>query len=203
VGAYENHEDGFALSTMNVGAAAPLAATRTFNATAANGTAAHTEDSAWRVGAGYELQWAGGATTPGFVFEQVKFLQGSGAAGSIAEYSRYAWSANLKHRTGAHELRARFDKANDGDCKLVGQTVAGACSTADYGSKMYSLGYAYYFAKTTQVYLQWSHILNERKAQYTFSTAGVAAVTGTTGVRGTTLPGQDPQALALGIRHAF
>jgi predicted porin len=207
VGAYESHEWGYGLVGFNAaatGTTAPQnAATRTFGATAVNTAAAHTEDYAWRVGAGYELKTAFGATTPNFVFEQVKFMQPRAVAGAIKEYDHYAWSASLKHRAGNHELRGRYDRANAGGCKLSGP---GACSTKDTGSDMITAGYAFYFAPTAQVYLTWTQIRNDRLAQYSFATAGAAAIAGggsAANTRGTVLPGQDPQALALGMRYAF
>lgn len=203
VGAYESHEWGYGLVGFNAPAAAPLPATNTFGATAVNNLVSHTEDYAWRVGAGYELKTALGATTPNFVFEQVKYMQPRATPGSIQEYDKYSWSASLKHRAGSHELRGRYDRANAGGCKLAG---GAACSTVDHGADQITAGYAYYFASAAQVYLTWTQIRNDRLAQYSFATAGSAAIAGgasAANTRGTVLPGQDPQALALGMRYAF
>ena len=155
------------------------------------------------MGAGYELKTDLGATTPNFVFEQVKFMQPRAPTGAIKDYNHYAWSASLKHRYQNHELRGRYDRANAGGCTRQG---GGACSTDGYGSDMITAGYAYYFAPTAQVYLTWTQIRNDRLAQYSFATAGASAIAGGGSAgnpRGTVLPGQDPQALALGLRYAF
>jgi hypothetical protein len=204
IGAYQSHEWGYGLNGFNAAAVTGgLPQTHTFGSTALNSTTSHTEDYSWVVGAGYELQWAGGATTPSFIFNQVKFMQPRGPTGSIKDYNHYAWSASLKHRYGPHELRGRYDKAEAGGCTLQG---GGACSTADYGADMITAGYAFYFAPTAQVYLTWTQIRNDKFAQYSFATSGAAAIAGGSSagnVRGTVLPGQDPQALALGMRYAF
>lgn len=219
VAAYENHENGFGLVGFNVNpvaatfgvnaaggvvqTAAAVPGTATFGATAANNTTAHSEDYGWRVGAGYEIKTPFGATTPNFVWETLKYMQPRGPANSIKDYGRNAWSASLKHRVGAHELRGRFDQARKGYCSIQGGAT---CNTDGFGAKMLSVGYAYYFAAPTQLYVTWTQIRNDRNAEYTWGTGGLSAVssgTGAANVKGSNLPGQDPQALAIGLRHAF
>ena len=190
--AYERHNDGFALAGANgtVGAA--------FGSTVANtaGTATaavSSNDSAWRVGAGYQLDSPFGATTVGVLFDQLVLKQDSAPAGAVTEYKRNAWQVALKHRIGDHELRGRYDQALAGDCSLSGA----ACSTSGYGANQFAVGYAYYFAKGFQGYLSFTRINNQYNAQYTPSIGGAPAVAGTTP------KGADPQALGLGLRYAF
>jgi predicted porin len=190
--AYERHNDGFALVGINgaVGGA--------FGSTAANGAgsaavAISSNDSAWRVGAGYQLDSPFGATTVGGLFEQLTLKQDNAPAGAVTEYKRNAWQLSLKHRIGPHEFRGRYDRANAGSCSLNGA----ACSTDGYGANQFSLGYAYYVTADFHLYASYTRFNNERNAQYTPSIGGSPAVAGATP------RGGDPQALGIGVRYAF
>ncbi|HEY6104699.1 MAG TPA: porin [Anaeromyxobacteraceae bacterium] len=190
--AYEQHNDGWGLAGINAGtAAAPLA----FGATVANNvtTAGHSSDSAWRVGAGYQLDWMAGATTLSALYDQLTFKQDKALAGMVKQYKRAAWHVALKHRIAEHEIRARYSMANDGDVTLV----SGGGSTTDYGASMLALGYAYYFAPSFNVYLHYAQITNKDNAQYTLTIGGSPAVAGATP------RGADPMAVGLGFRYTF
>jgi predicted porin len=190
--AYERHNDGYALVAINGAAGAA------FGSTAANtaGTATNaisSNDSAWRVGAGYQLDSPIGATTVGVLFDQLILKQDSAPAGAVTQFKRNAWQVALKHRIGDHELRGRYDRASAGDCTLNGP----ACSTSGYGANQFAVGYAYYVANNFQLYLSFTRINNEHNAQYTPSIGGSPAVAGATP------RGADPQALGLGLRYAL
>lgn len=190
---YELHSDGFGLVAIN-GAAGSA-----FGSTAANTAGTGTQaissaDSAWRVGAGYQLDSPAGATTVGALFDQLTLKQGGAAAGAVTEYKRNAWQVSIKHRVGKHELRGRYDQASAGDCALKGAAI---CSTAGYGANNFAVGYAYYFTGAFQAYLSYMRINNQYNAQYTPSIGGSSAVAGSTP------KGADPQALGLGARLAF
>jgi len=190
---YERHEDGFALVGINPATALAFGATAAN--TAGSATAAiHSSDSAWHVSAGYELGWAAGVTTVGGVYEQLVLEQSKAAAGAVKKYDRFAWQVSLKHRTGNHELRARYSAADAGKATLQGGAAA---SAKGYGASDLAVGYAYYLAKNAQVYLHYTLIQNGQKAQYTFATAGAPDVAGKTP------PGADPQAVGLGVRYSF
>jgi hypothetical protein len=146
------------------------------------------------VGAGYLLDTAAGATTLGGLYEQLTLEQKKAPTGALKKYDRLAWQVALKHRAGNHELRARYSTADAGKCKLAG---GAACSTKGYGATDLAVGYAYYVAKTAQVYLSYAMIQNSRNAQYTFSIGGSPAVAGSTPA------GADPTAVGLGVRYAF
>ncbi|MFZ5558250.1 MAG: porin [Pseudomonadota bacterium] len=186
--AYERHDDAFALAGANGAAGAA------FGSTAANGTAANSEDTAWRLGAGYQFDTGAGATTVGVLWEELTLEQSGVAVGAVSEFKRRAWQLALKHRIGNHELRARYNDADEGDCSLAG---GAACSSSGYGAKQYTLGYAYHFSRRTQGYLYYTKIKNDANAQYTLTIGGSPAVAGGTP------RGADPQALGLGIRHSF
>jgi predicted porin len=187
--AYDRHDHAFALNAVS-NATTGLA----FGATVANPTSVPTHDDAWRVGAGYQLDTEAGATTLGASFEMLKLEQERAPTGAITKYERQAFQVALRHRYGDHELRARYSSADKGTCSLAG---GAACSTSNYAAQMIAVGYAYHLGKSTQAYLYYGQIMNEDSAQYTFTIGGAPAVAGATP------RGADPQALALGIRHAF
>jgi hypothetical protein len=170
-----------------------------FGATAPNTAGSATapvssSDHAWRVGAGYQIDWPLGATTVGVLFDQLTLEQGGAATGAVTEYKRNAWQVSLKHRVGDHELRGRYNQALAGDCSLKGVAT---CSTSGYGATNFAVGYAYYFTGAFQGYLSYARIDNQYNAQYTFSIGGAPAVAGATP------KGADPQALGVGLRYAF
>ncbi|HSM91922.1 MAG TPA: porin, partial [Anaeromyxobacteraceae bacterium] len=141
--AFERHDDWYGLAGINVadkvkvttGAAAgdPLTESNpeqlkpksaAFGATRPN-TATHSSvDTAWRVGAGYQLDTPAGATTVSFIVDQLTFTQPGAVVGAVKEYKRLAWQVAAKHRYGDHELRARYNVADAGDAKLVGGAAA-------------------------------------------------------------------------------
>ena len=180
--AYERHDDWAGLST--VGATG-------FDATK------NTTDYGVKVGAGYELGSGFGTTTIGAVWELLSYgyAHNTGLAPTaVKSYSRQAAMLNLKHRTGNHEFRARYEYADNGDCKIV----SGAKCNLDVGkgAQNYALGYAYYLSKAAQVYVFASKIENERLATYTFATAGPPA-------KSSFSAGADPFGAGLGLRYAF
>jgi predicted porin len=190
--AYERHYDGYALVGINPAAALALGATAAN--TAGTATAAITSvDSAWRVGAGVQLDSPAGATTLSGLFEQLTQQQDKAPAGAITELKRSAWQLALKHRYGDHELRARYSQAAAGDVTLNG----GGGSTTGYGASQLAVGYAYYFAASLQGYLHYTQIKNEANAQYTLTIGGSPTVAGSTP------RGADPMAVGLGLRWAF
>ncbi len=203
--AYERHNDGFALAGINPA----FAATQTrgaFGATAANNagtpitglvtTSNHTTDTAWRVGAGYQLDSPAGATTLSVLVDELTLKQDKAPTNAIKQYKRLAWQVALKHRIAEHEFRARYSMANDGDVTLPATSTA-VVSTKDYGASMLALGYAYYFAPSFNVYLHYAQITNKDNAQYTLTIGGSPAVAGATP------RGADPMAVGLGVRYTF
>jgi predicted porin len=193
--AAEFHEDAFGLAVMNAAPAsdgAP-AARPAFGATLPNSSTVSSMDWAWRVAAGYELATGFGTTTVMAAVEQLTYEQDDAVTNQISDYDRMAYVVGLKHRTGNHEFRARYSLADDGDCTGVGFS----CSTDGYGAWNLALGYAHHLSKAAQVYAYYTLLENENQAQYTFATAGVAAVAGATP------RGADPYAVGLGLRYAF
>ncbi|MGB8932592.1 MAG: porin [Anaeromyxobacteraceae bacterium] len=175
--AYERHYDSYGLAVV-----------------AGNPTTHNTVDSAWRVGAGYQLDTPAGATTFGVLVDQLVFTQDNAAVGDVKEAKRLAWQVSAKHRLGDHELRARYDSAGEADGELQG---GGSGDAPDTGATQITVGYAYHLAKAAHAYVSYTRIFNERNAQYTLPIGGSPAVAGKTPA------GAEPQALGLGIRYSF
>jgi len=193
-GAWEQHKDGFGV--LGIGAAGRFAATAVAgNAGDATNTR-HTTDTGIRFGLGCQLDTAVGATTLGGVYEMLSYEQTNPVASSLKKYERNAWQVGAKQTFGGgqHEIRVRYSMADKGKATLEG---GAATSTTDYGASMLAVGYAYNFTSQLSAYLYYAKITNEKAAQYTFGTAGPAAVSGATPA------GADPQAFGLGARMAF
>ncbi len=98
--------------------------------------------------------------------------------------------STLPQRWNTSATRAnRTSRTGSATCS----NLAGTCDAAETGAKQYTLGYVYDLSKRSNLYLHWTRFRNERLASYTW---GVAPVLGAGA-------GSDPQALALGLRHAF
>jgi hypothetical protein len=181
--AYERHDDWAGLNYVGA---------------AATANAKSSVDTGIRVGAGYELGSAFGTTTLGAVWELLTFGYANTDAplanGAVKEASRQAIMGNLKHRSGNHELRARYTYADGGNCSIKGP---GTCRVVGAGAQQYALGYAYYLSTAAQVYAYYTKIENERNATYVFATGGPAALTSTWSA------GADPAAAGIGLRYAF
>jgi len=201
-GAWEQHKDGFGLLGINPAPATGAYTLNRFGATAANsaGTATaalHTTDTGLRFGAGCEVPLTPVTITVGGVYEMLTFEQSAAVTGSLKKYDRNAWHAGLKlvfPWVFPIEIRGRYSVADKGSASIAG---GAASSTTDYGASMLAAGAAIHLAPTLQVYAFYTQITNDRNAQYTFGTAGAAAVAGATPV------GADPQAFGLGARMAF
>ncbi len=196
--AVERREDAAGLAVINRAAATDgsPAAAFAFDATAGNTATLGSVDTAWKVGAGYELTSPAGATTLSFLIDQLNYAQDGAPADAIKEYSRLAWQVAAKHRYGDHELRARYDAAGEGDCTEADGS-AFTCSTDGYGARQLTLGYALHLSKSAQAYASYTKIMNDKNATYTLTIGGSSEIAGKT------VAGADPQAIGLGIRYAF
>jgi predicted porin len=196
--AVDRREDAAGLAVINfVGATDGSPAPRlAFGATAGNPATLGSVDAAWKLGAGYELKTPAGATTLGLLLEQLVYQQDRAPPDAIKEYKRIAWQVAAKHRYGDHEVRARYDVADEGDCEVADGSAV-ACSTDGYGARQMAFGYAYHLAPSTQAYASYTRIINDDAASYTLTIGGAPAVAGATA------PGADPQAIGVGVRFAF
>lgn len=174
--AYERHDDVFGLTAIQ-----------------AASTGTESKDTAHRIAAGYQF----GNTTISAAYERLDY-ENEGTVAGVTDFDRDAWQVGLSHRMGAHEFRARYSQADEGDC----DNVANTCTTNELGAKMYAVGYAYHFSKRTQVYAFYTEIDNDDAASYTFTIGGSANVA-TPGAVGGAGVGSDPEAFGLGIRHTF
>jgi hypothetical protein len=178
----EWHEDTFGL--------------RTINATG-NAGATTSSDLAWRVGAGYDIPLGVATLNVMAMIDQLMYAQDDATAG-FKDYSRMAWLLGGKVRFGNHEIRARFSQALDPNITAASGTTLAAGAEDELGATNYAVGYAYHFAKSTQVYVFGTQIANDDRARYTFPVGGAAAV-----VAANTPAGSDVTAYGAGIRLAF
>jgi predicted porin len=190
--AAEYHEDAYALRSIAVGTPGLVAGATPADRTTAVGSAA-SKDMAWKLAAGYELPLGGGALTVNAMVEQLLFQQDNAGAG-FTDYDRFAWLVGAKFRMGAHEFRARYSQALDPNIDGVAGVTA---NEDDLAAQHYALGYAYHIAKSTQLFAFFTQILNEDRAQYTFSVGGAP------GMGAGTPAGADPMAVGVGMRLAF
>ncbi len=188
----EYHEDAFGLSVINPGT----------TASPGNTGKQASKDLGWRLAAGYDLPLGVGTLNVMGMFEQLSYGQkdavGSATTVVLKDYSRLAWLLGAKFRTGNHELRARYSMAMKPSITAASGSTLPATAEDKLGATSYAVGYAYQFAKSTQVYAYFTQIMNEDRARYSFGVAGAANVTGAN-----TPAGSNPTAAGLGIRLAF
>ncbi len=178
----EYHEDAFGLSKIN----------------AANTQTMSAKDYAYRLAAGYDIPLGLGTLNVMGMVEQLMYGQDKTTVG-FKSYDRFAWLLGAKFRTGNHEFRARYSQALKPSIKAADGTTLAANAEDELAAQDIALGYAYQFAKSTQVYLFWTQIMNEKRAQYTFGLGGAAALAPAAGLPA----GSDPMAAGAGIRVAF
>ena len=187
----EYHEDAYGLRIINT----------------ANNSLNSSKDYAWRVAAGYDIPLGESVLNVVGMVDQLFYTQsnagtGTAAAAAFKDYNRLAYMVGGKWRLGASEFRARYSQAMDPDITISSNARAGQQLAADakdgLGAKSFAVGYAYYLAKSTQVYVFFTEILNDSRARYTFPVSGAAAVVGANTAAGSTL-----LAGGLGMRLAF
>jgi predicted porin len=187
----EYHEDVYGLRIIN----------------AANNSLNSSKDYAWRVAAGYDFSLGESVLNVNAMADQLFYSQsnagtGTATAAAFKDYNRVAYQVGAKWRTGNHELRARYNQALDPSITISsdarpGQALASNAKD-ELGAKSFAAGYAYYLAKSTQVYLFYTEIQNDARARYTFPVSGAAAVVAANTAAGSTL-----RAGGLGMRLAF
>jgi predicted porin len=166
-------------------------------ASGANAGTTASKDMAFRLAAGYALPLGDGTLTVLGWFEQLSYGQDDATTG-FKSYSRPAYLVGAKYKMGEHEFRVRYSAALKPSITAATGTVLAANAEDDLGAQNIAVGYAYNLAKTTQVYLFYTQVMNEDRARYTFGVSGAAAVVGAA-----TPIGSDPSALGLGIRQSF
>jgi predicted porin len=209
---YEEHRDFQALQQIAYTANNPGGAAAG-TALPAGATNWGTRDWAWRLAAGYEIPVPVGPLTVAAVYEQLSYTWKATNVNEIQRYSRKAYGLSAKQRVGDHEFRARLNVADTGTCKFGDSTpTAALVCPGGLGAHEYTLGYAYYLAASTQVYLYWTRIANADNASYVpgagGSLSGAPAVVGGGAVATGAIPagiraGADPYAAGLGMRYAF
>jgi predicted porin len=156
-----------------------------------------------RLGARYKFANGFGV---GLAWDSSKWNFSSNTAGAQMDVKRDAWSLPLTFETGNHMVFGTYAEASDwkgsaggtGWSSTTNPAIGGqAAGTMTFGSetgaKFYSLGYSYRLSKRTNVHATWQKIRNEALVRYDFKDNS----------SGNTAVGGDPEAWALGIRHAF
>ena len=122
----------------------------------------------------------------------------SGNAGKISD--RKAWAVPLSWSGGPHTVAFTYSQADDDDAAFIGP---------DSGAKMFAALYAFDFSKRTSISLTYAKIDNKPNAAYDFFTncninfAGVKASGSFGSANSCTADGEDPQLIALTLRHPF
>lgn len=181
VGQAEYHADAFGIRTMS-GANAGIQASK---------------DLGLRLAAGYEFPLGDGSFNVVGWFEMLSYGQDKATDG-FKSYSRPAYLVGAKYRVGDHEFRGRYSAAMAPSIKAFDGGTLAANAEDQLGAQSYAVGYAYYLAKSTQLFLYYTQIMNEDRARYTFGVSGAAAVVGAN-----TPAGSSPSAVGLGTRIAF
>jgi predicted porin len=120
----------------------------------------------------------------------------TGTAGKISD--RRAWTIPVSWTMGRNTIAGHFTKADEDD------TLGGGT-----GAKMYAVAYSFDFSKRTAISFTYAMIKNDDSAAYDFFTNCSASSTGakTTGGFGSANAcvglGEDPQLMAVTLRHAF
>ncbi len=179
VAASEYHEDAFGISVVNP----------------ANTGKQPSKDLAWRLAAGYDIPLGVGTLNVMGMVDQLMYAQSDTTAG-YKDYTRLAWLLGAKFRIEDHEFRARYSQALNPSITAANGTTLAPGAEDNLGAQEYTLGYAFYFNKNTQLYAFYTQIMNERAARYTYPVGGAAAVAG--GIPA----GSDPTTFGAGIRLA-
>jgi predicted porin len=102
--------------------------------------------------------------------------------------NRTAWTIPIRYTMGAHNLLAHYTKAGDDKASAVRD-----------GAKMWTVGYAYEFSKTTAVSVSYSKLNNDPGAAY----EGYTVAGGLGSMNAGTLPGEDQRFVTFGVRQGF
>lgn len=155
--------------------------------------AADADLRSWKLGAGYSF----GDFTVNAIYDNIKATLNSGtflgtsATGATAK--RAAWGLNGVYNMGNIALKAGYYQTS----KL--KTSVG--TVPDSSAKMYEVGADYNLSKRTKAYLVYSKVNNDNNASYCAG-GSVSAGFGSSGIS-STVCGDDPSILALGMRHTF
>lgn len=152
------------------------------------GNVATLDRVAHKLAGGYEVM---PGTRIGLLWERIE-MDNFGASLAVAGANngrRNAWGLTLAHQIGAHGLHASYADAKDGS-GTAGATGVGA----NTGARYYQLTWTYDLSKRTNLHATWAKVANRSAGLYDFHSNG--AVTGIAA-------GSDPQAIQVGIVHAF
>lgn len=129
-----------------------------------------------------------GAIKAGAAFHQAEIESTAAGGGKVSD--RDAFTIPVSWTAGRNTIAGHFTQARDDDA------IAG-----DQKAKMYAVSYAYDFSKRTAISFTYAQIKNEAGAAYDLFTNKTPAGFGST--NSAVAAGEDPQLLAVTVRHAF
>lgn len=129
-----------------------------------------------------------GAIKAGAAFHQAEIESTAAGGGKVSD--RDAFTIPVSWTAGRNTIAGHFTQARDDDA------IAG-----DQKAKMYAVSYAYDFSKRTAISFTYAQIKNEAGAAYDLFTNKTPAGFGST--NSAVAAGEDPQLMAVTLRHAF
>lgn len=126
-----------------------------------------------KLGLGYNF---GQGTKVGLVYERLVDSRSAQAG------TRNAYVLNAAHTMGANTIKLQYGRAADGD------------STANTAARNWTVGVDHAFSKRSSLYALYTSMRNDENATYGIGVASGAYVPSA---------GNDPHAVAIGLRHAF
>jgi predicted porin len=167
--AYEQHNDLAGLSNASLA-----------------GSETGSKDTAWRLTGG----WKGGGFAVNLTWENLDYSL-DGVDEGLQAYDRNAWALGASYSWDNISIRARYSKADDGDCT---DASGDACSTSGAGAHAWALGYTYKLSGRTQLIANYVRLDNGANANYNLGYGNDAGVGGT---------GQDAKSFTIGLQHGF
>lgn len=108
---------------------------------------------------------------------------------------RVATMIGGSYSTGPHEIHAHYDVAR--------KIKVGGSEVNDTGAKMMAAAYVYNLSKRTAMSFTYAKITNDQAINYGFFTDGGNGAAGLSSSNANVTNGEDPQLLAVILRHAF
>lgn len=144
--------------------------------------AADRNDDAWKVGLAWQIA---AGTRLAVLFEHLHYRTDTG------DLQRSGYYASLTQKLGPGSVQLGFAIASNGSGTAT-DTIGTLRSGSATGATQLTIGYDYPLSKRTALFAYYSRIDNRRNAAYDFAINGIGVSSG-----------QDPQTLAIGMRHSF
>ena len=131
----------------------------------------------------------------GASFNKSKLKGGAVGSPQVDVANRDAWSIPVSYTVGPHNILAHYTEARK-------DKVQDGLGITDTGAKMFAVAYVYDMSKRTSVGLTYAQIKNQQNAAYQlFTDSGTGGALSSNNAA--PLAGEDPQLIALIMKHAF